>query len=248
MTVASPPRPQSEAAALTACIFDVDGVLIASPHEQAWREALTGIADPAHFTTSLYQAEVAGKPRADGALAALRALVVPDAARLARRYAERKQARLEALAHGVAAFPDALRLIETLRRLGLALAIASASRNATAMLRPLRLPSGTGLLETMAVNVCGRDVPHGKPAPDLFLLAAAELGIAPKHCLVVEDAPSGIRAARAGGMAALGIARLDDADLLRIAGADLVLHSLDDLDPAALARGHLAHRPVTDAT
>ena len=49
--------------ALSAAIFDVDGVLVASPHERAWREALTGFADPAGFTTAFYQANVAGKQR-----------------------------------------------------------------------------------------------------------------------------------------------------------------------------------------
>jgi len=48
---------------LTAGIFDVDGVLLASPHERAWREALRGFADPDRFTTAMYQAEVAGKPQ-----------------------------------------------------------------------------------------------------------------------------------------------------------------------------------------
>jgi beta-phosphoglucomutase len=46
---------------LRAAIFDVDGVLVASPHEQAWREALAGYADPSLFTTEFYQANVAGK-------------------------------------------------------------------------------------------------------------------------------------------------------------------------------------------
>ena len=66
-------------------------------------------------------------------------------------------------------------------------------------------------------------------------VAAAELGREPADCLVVEDAPAGIAAARAGGMIALGIARLADETLLRAAGADLVVTSLDDVDADALA-------------
>ncbi len=69
------------------------------------------------------------------------------------------------------------------------------------------------------------------------MLAAAELRIAPEHCFVVEDAPAGIQAARAGGMAALGVARLGDAALLQAAGADLVVTSLDDVVVGELARG-----------
>src|SRR5580698_10592490 len=97
--------------ALTAAIFDVDGVLLASPHEQAWREALVGFADPSRFTTAMYQAHVAGKPRLTGARAALEAMGVPNAAGQAVAYAERKQkGLLELIAAGsVAAYPDALR-------------------------------------------------------------------------------------------------------------------------------------------
>ena len=115
MIVPEPTEPGSDSPpALTAAIFDVDGVLLASPHERAWREALQGFADPEHFTSAMYQAHVAGKPRLSGALAALEALGVPDAGRQAVAYAERKQKRLEELidAGTVAAFPDALRFVK----------------------------------------------------------------------------------------------------------------------------------------
>jgi beta-phosphoglucomutase len=82
---------------LSAAIFDVDGVLLASPHERAWREALDGFADKARFTTAMYQSQVAGKPRLSGALAALRALGVANAEQRAPAYAAHKQKRLEDL-------------------------------------------------------------------------------------------------------------------------------------------------------
>ena len=63
---------------LRAAIFDVDGVLLASPHERAWREALEGFADPARFTSDMYEDQVAGKPRLAGAVAALEALGLDD--------------------------------------------------------------------------------------------------------------------------------------------------------------------------
>src|SRR3954453_9717976 len=123
-----PDRPDGFAAT----IFDVDGVLVASPHEQAWREALAGFTDPARLTTELYQAHVAGKPRMDGARAVLEQLGVPDAARQAEVYAARKQALIEELidAGRFVVFPDALRLAEALRAKGLRLAVASSSKNA----------------------------------------------------------------------------------------------------------------------
>ena len=154
---------------------------------------------------------------------------------------ERKQARLEELIQmgGIAAFPDALRFVEAVAALGWPMAFASSSRNATDMMRSIMLSTGQSLLDIFRVNVCGRDLKHGKPNPELFLIAAAELGVSPAQCLVAEDAPAGFVAARAGGMAALGVARLGDVEQLRAARADLVVTSLDDVVIADLALGRL---------
>jgi beta-phosphoglucomutase len=238
--------PNASAGPLRAAIFDVDGVLLASPHERAWREALVGLADPARFTTAVYQAAVAGKPRMEGALAALQALGVADAAGHVDAYAARKQARLEELIAGghVAAFPDALRFVAVLSALGWPMAVASSSKNANAMLRQILLADGRNLLSVFSANVCGRDMRHGKPDPEIFELAAKELHAMPKHCFVAEDAPAGIQAARAGGMAALGVARLRDEAGLHSAHADLVVPSLDDVQIEALAGGLLCRTPT----
>lgn len=233
-----------QSGALKAAIFDVDGVLLASPHERAWREALTGFADPALFTTALYQRVVAGKPRLSGARAALEALGARDAERQAGPYADRKQKRLEQLiAEGsVAAFPDALRFVQALDEMRWPMAVASSSKNANGMMQLIRIESGLNLLAIFSANVCGRDLPRGKPDPAIFLLAAAELHIDPGHCVVIEDAPAGVQAARAGNMTALGVARNSDVELLRTAGANLVVTSLDDVVVEALADGRLMGR------
>ena len=77
-------------APLAAVVFDVDGVLVESPHERAWRDALKDITDPARFTTEIYQTHVAGKPRLSGARAALEQLGLPYAGQHTLLYAERK--------------------------------------------------------------------------------------------------------------------------------------------------------------
>ncbi|HEY2050442.1 MAG TPA: HAD-IA family hydrolase [Caulobacteraceae bacterium] len=229
---------------VSAAIFDVDGVLVASPHERAWREALAGYADPEGFTTAFYQAYVAGRPRLDGARSALEHLGVVDADRLAPAYAETKQALIDELIdHGdFEAFPDAVRLADSLHKSGVKLALASSSKNAEAMLRKLALPDGSPLLSAFDADLSGHDVPRGKPDPALFQLAAEALGVSPDRCLVVEDAPAGVLAAHAGGMQAVGIARLGDEALLAGAGADLVVTSLDQVDLAALGEGALRAR------
>jgi beta-phosphoglucomutase-like phosphatase (HAD superfamily) len=131
-------------------------------------------------------------------------------------------------------------------RRGLKLALASSSRNVAAMLRQMNLPDGRALLSLFDADLSGREVPRGKPDPTLFLLTAEALGVAPARCVVVEDAPAGILAAHTAGMAALGIARLGDEELLREAGADLVVTNLDHIDVAALADGVLRLLPGTE--
>jgi beta-phosphoglucomutase len=243
-----------------AVIFDVDGVLIASPHEPAWRDALAtlmatewhGFAAattyaPARFTTAVYQALVAGKPRLDGATAVLEYFGVPHAAQLAVTYAQRKQQMIDVLISqgDFEAFPDALRLVVALRALGVCLGVASSSKNADRFMQRVHLTSGETLRDIFDANVCGRALSRGKPHPDIFLLAARELEVSPSRCVVVEDASSGIQAAKAAGMLGLGVARLDDAALLEAAGADLVVTSLDMVSLNDLVEGRLERETET---
>jgi HAD superfamily hydrolase (TIGR01509 family) len=240
------PDPGRVQGLLSAAILDVDGVLLASPHERAWREALAGLADPECFTTAMYQAQVAGKPRLSGAIAALTALGVADATARAPAYAAAKQTRLEELIGqgAVKAFPDALRFVRSLRSHSWPTAAASSSKNANTMMGSIQMGAGQSLVDMFTANVCGRDLTHGKPDPEIFLLAANALKTPPAACLVLEDAPAGIQAARAGGMTAVGVARLEDAAGLWAAGADLVVTSLDDISIDALANGRLCRLPA----
>jgi beta-phosphoglucomutase-like phosphatase (HAD superfamily) len=98
------------------------------------------------------------------------------------------------------------------------------------------------LLEFFDADISGRDFARGKPHPEIFLTGASELGVPPEECFVVEDAVSGIQAAKAGGMAALGLSRADDEDLLGAAEPDVLVTSLDDVDLAALLEGRLTRR------
>jgi beta-phosphoglucomutase len=235
-------------------IFDVDGVLVDSPHEKAWRESMrelmegdwAGIRDqttwsPEAFTSAVYQQYMSGKPRMSGARSALEHFGVPDVDARAAEYAERKQAMVVRLieAGDFTAYPDALRFLLAVKDAGIRIAAASSSKNAGLFLRQITLREGLTLLDSFDANVSGRDFAHGKPHPEMFLAAAEELGVAPEHAFVVEDASSGVEAAKAGGMAALGIARADDEALLEKAGADIVVTTLDDVDVAALAQGRL---------
>src|SRR5690348_9081034 len=251
-------------------IFDVDGVLVDSPHEKAWRESLrelmeSGWSDirdhttwsPEAFTSRVYEEQMSGKPRMDGARAALEYFHVPDDDdhRLA-QYADRKQAMVVRLieAGDFTAYPDALRFIIHVKDAGIRTAAASSSKNAKLFLSKIRLdtfaeengissPSlrpGLTLLDFFDADVSGRDFAHGKPHPEMFLTAARELGEIGRASIVMEDAAAGVAAAKAGGMAAIGIARAHDADLLSATGADIVVTTLDQVDVTALSDGRLA--------
>lgn len=245
-------------------IFDVDGVLLDTPHEQAWRQALDELMAgpwralqpqttyaPGGLTSEIYQRRVAGKAREAGARAALEHFHVPDPdGSRARQYAEVKQDLLLQLAQRAefAAYDDALRFLLQVKEAGTRVCAASSSKNADMFLNGidvgafcraygLRYPFVTGsstLLEMFDADVSGWPVAQGKPAPDLFLAAAGQLGYPPEQCFVVEDAPAGIEAAKAGGMLGIGVARHHDEALLRAAQADIVVTSLDAVDVAAL--------------
>ena len=250
-------------------IFDVDGVLVDSPHEKAWRESLRELMEsdwrdvrdrttwsPEAFTSHVYQEYMSGKPRMSGARAALDYFGVPGAGQRAGQYAQRKQEMVVRLieAGDFTAYPDALRFVIATKDAGLLIADASSSKNARLFLRKIRLDTfaqeqgissptlrpGLSLLDYFDADVSGRNFARGKPDPEIFLTAAHELGVEPRDAMVLEDAMAGVEAAKAGGMAAIGIARADDADMLAGAGADIVVTTLDDVDTAALAGGRLA--------
>jgi HAD superfamily hydrolase (TIGR01509 family) len=97
-------------------------------------------------------------------------------------------------------------------------AVASSSRRD----RLERTLGRAGLLDAFDVVVAGDEVEHGKPAPDMFLLAAERLGVAPEACIVIEDSPPGVQAGVAAGMHTIGVDRTG----APLAGADRVVDYL----------------------
>ncbi len=158
--------------------------------------------------------------------------------------------------------PDALRFVIATKDAGMLIADASSSKNAALFLRQIRLDTfarehgisspalrpGLTLLDYFDADVSGRDFAHGKPSPEIFLTAAHELGVEPRHAIAIADASAGIQAAKAGGMATLGAARAGNAGLLAEVGADLVVTTLHDVDTTALSEGRLATRKALRRT
>lgn len=215
---------------VTHVVFDLDGVLLDT--EPLYTEATRRIV--ARFGRTFdwrVKSRMIGRPAAEAARILVEQLDLPldPSALLAERAAV-----LASLLPDAAAMPGAPELVTALAARRVPMAIATSS------VRPLvdlELTRHREWLRPVRVLITGDDprLVRGKPAPDIYLLAAADLGADPALCVAVEDAPAGIEAARAAGMqvvavpdrALVGRENLD----LR---ASLVVDSLRDLTPAVL--------------
>lgn len=129
---------------------------------------------------------------------------------------------------GVDVYEGSVRFVEAVRAAGLRRAVVSASKNCREVL------AAAGIEHLFEVRVDGivadQSGLHGKPAPDMFLAAAAALGVNPAHCAVFEDAIAGVVAGRAGSFGwVVGVDRVGQAAALRRHGADMVVSDLSEL-------------------
>lgn len=135
--------------------------------------------------------------------------------------ADRKEVYFRELLKGhLHALPGALELMQAARTAGVKQSLASSAPTANIEVISAEL----GLHRWLDAFVSGDRLPRGKPAPDIFLLAAERLGVAPAQCVVIEDAPAGVVAASAAGMRCLAVTNSHPAASL--AGADRIVDSL----------------------
>lgn len=224
-----------------AVLFDLDGVITptAEVHMRAWAEMFNaflagwdGDGDTAPYADADYFAHVDGKPRYDGVRDFLSSRGIPASEALVRELGDRKNDAFNAVLErdGVVAYPGSVALLDHLRSLGTPLAVVSSSNNAPAVLE------AAGLLDRFETVVSGavateRGLP-GKPAPDTFVYAAEVVGAHPGSAVVLEDAVSGVRAGAAGSFGlVIGVDRGAGADVLRTAGAGVVVEDLAELVP-----------------
>ncbi|HEV8632339.1 MAG TPA: HAD family phosphatase [Thermoanaerobaculia bacterium] len=181
---------------MDAVLFDMDGVLIDSyePHLRSWRRLATEEGLP------FDAAELAKGFGRTGREAI--ALYWPGRASEAARLDARKEELFrQEIAGCFPAAEGARELVTALADAGFALAVASSGPPENVDLAVDRL----GLRSCFGAVVTGRDVPRGKPDPQIFLLAARRLGVPPARCAVIEDAPLGVEAAHRGGMKAVAV-------------------------------------------
>lgn len=206
-------------------IFDMDGVIVLSEeaHWLAWRDAAAKRGVALAYETFL---SCFGRVNAD----CVRIMIGEDVgSEESARIAEEKEAAMREIIRGrIPIAPGLNELLGALVDDGAALAVGSSAppENVDLVL------DGAALRPRFAAVVNGSDVRRGKPAPDVFLLAGERLGVASGRCAVIEDAPAGIRAARAAGMTAIGVATTHTREQLLEAGAHVVHADVASLTPA----------------
>ncbi|MHC4067755.1 MAG: beta-phosphoglucomutase [Planctomycetota bacterium] len=210
---------------LRGVIFDLDGVLVATDelHYRAWQQVAD--AEGIHFDREINQ-RLRGLGRMESLDILLERADRTYTDEQKRHLAERKNAVFIGLAQALGpsdVSPGVSELLAALRIRKIKTAVASSSRNASLIIERL------GLAERFDAIVDGNDVEHSKPHPAVFLLAARRLALPPEHCLVIEDAPAGVEAARRAGMAVLGIGRPETLPAVEHLASSLVEVSVDEL-------------------
>lgn len=211
--------------AIEAVIFDLDGVIVSTDdyHYLGWKRLADEKGIPFDRETNHRLRGVSRRESLEIILEQAQRTYSEDEiqdmmARKNRYYRESLEAELNpsAILPGVSAF------LEETRRRGLKMAIGSSSRNTPIILDRI------GMADTFDAVADGNDIRNSKPHPEVFLLAAERLGIAPRNCLVVEDAAAGVEAGLAGGMRVLAVGFAATDPRAHLGASDLASISVED--------------------
>jgi pseudouridine-5'-monophosphatase len=212
----------------SAVVFDLDGVLLdTEPFYTIATQEI--VAEWGKVFDWSVKSRMIGRPSLESAQTLVEALGLPITPE---EYLERRAARLESLFPTAVEIEGAEAFTRSLAERGIPLAVATSSERRLFELKTGRHREWFAIFDAVVVGDDPR-VGRGKPAPDIFLVAAADLGVEAAGCLVFEDAPAGVRAARAAGMAVIA---LPDPAMDREAygEADRVISGYADLDPLSL--------------
>ena len=236
--------------AFDAVIFDLDGVITktATTHSRAWKKMFDNYLQHRskvnnetykEFTPNDYLTFVDGKPRYEGVKSFLesRNINLPYGTPEDRTELEtvcglgnrKNEAFNEVLKkEGVEVYPSTVKLLEQLVKDNIRIGVASSSKNAKSVLKAAGLMH---FIETRVDGVVSAEMGlNGKPAPDIFLTAAQNLGVDINRSIVVEDAVSGVQAGKNGNFGlVLGLAREDNNEALKANGADIVVNDLEEI-------------------
>jgi beta-phosphoglucomutase len=221
-----PVRPKSRKPQLRAVIFDMDGVIVDShpAHRKAWRQFLRTLGR--EVSNHELNFILDGRKRADilrHFLGGLSEAEIVD-------YGKRKDDFFQHSSFEVKPLPGVIEFLDQLCAEGVATAVATSASESRTRSTLDRLH----LTERFRIIVTGSDVARGKPDPAIYCRACQLLNVRPEDALAIEDAASGIHAARAANLTCIGVAGRDRSEMLTTAGADHVLENFIGLSIANL--------------
>jgi len=226
---------------ITACLFDLDGVLTATAkvHAKAWKQTFDeelrrreGDGFTPFDSGADYNEYVDGKPRYDGVRSFMESRGYHLGEDEVHAIGDRKNQLVVQLIKqdGVEVYPGSVEFLKAVRAEGRRTAVVSSSANCQTVVE------AAGIADLLEVRVDGKTIAaehlQGKPAPDSFLAGAKRLGVPAEQACVFEDALAGVEAGRAGRFGyVVGVDRLDreHAKALAEHGADVVVSDLSEL-------------------
>jgi beta-phosphoglucomutase len=211
----------TSASRLQAVVFDMDGVIVDShpAHRFAWKEFLRLLGKDVRDSELDFVMD--GRKREEILVHFLGPLTDTQM----KEYGRLKNDLFWQAASEVVYIPGALEFIECVHGEGITLAVATSASAS----RTHSILSRIGLLTRFSAVVTGDEVRKGKPDPSIYRLACQHINCPPHAAVAVEDAVSGIRAAKAAGLRCVGISGGKSADQLTAAGADCVLQDFVDI-------------------
>ena len=187
-------------------LFDMDGVVLDTEklYARFWAEAAHALGYPMTYEQALGMRSLNN----EAGQAKLESYFGPGVSRAVMRDKRVELMDAYVAVFGVEAKPGVHELLDCLKERGIKTAIATSSPRE----RALQYLSNLGLAEKFDCICSGHDVAHGKPAPDIYLHAADCIGVAPEHCLAIEDSPAGILSAYRAGCMPVLVPDLDGSD------------------------------------
>jgi beta-phosphoglucomutase family hydrolase len=213
--------------AFKAAIFDMDGVIVDSHpiHKNAWKRFLTSVGHP--FDDADLDFVLDGRKRED----ILRHFLGDLSDQQIEEYGRMKESLFREEALEMETISGLLDLLRDAKNAGISMAVASSGSSS----RVHFILDHLGIQEHFSIVVTGDDVAHGKPNPEIFRKAAQLLAARNDETLVIEDAVSGVIAAKNAGMKCMAIASNGRAEALRTAGAEIVVADFKSVTLARLA-------------
>ncbi len=205
-----------------AVIFDFDGTIFSSVkcHEICWQEVVQAHGEK--ITREQFESGLGVKNERF-----VRDILHIDADKADEIVADKEELfRKKSIAGSIKAIPETLSMIRRLHAAKIQLAIGSASGRANIDRLLGQYPD---IYAMFSVFITAEDLEYGKPNPEVFLKAAERLGCLPKECLVIEDTPSGIIAAKKAGMKAIGLTTTLPKEYLKSSQPDLIVATLEEV-------------------